>query len=202
MKLMAFQYCVLNTKMRLLNGILATFLTLFLTTNLGFAQQLLSEADFLSAAFPDLEPKREKLWIKADIKENVKAILGHEYGALRIRYWGVGQKTAWILEEIGKEQPITIGIVVAGRKVQSIQILDYRESRGWEVKYPFFTDQFNQVSLTPDLKLSSRIDGISGATLSVRAVTNIARLALYLHGLTPYDAGEETPDTAQTKVAD
>lgn len=188
--------------MRILMRILVTLISIFLTINLSIAQQLLSEEDFLSTAFPNLEPKREKLWIKGEIKGAVKDILGHDYGALRIRYWGAKQKTAWILEEIGKEQPISIGIIVEAGKVQAAQILEYRESRGWEVKYPFFTDQFNQVSLTPDLKLSSRIDGISGATLSVRAVTNIARLALYLHGLTPYDAGEETPDTAQAKAAD
>ena len=35
-------------------------------------------------------------------------------------------------------------------------------------------------------KLSQPVDGITGATLSVRAVKKAATLALYLHRQTPY----------------
>jgi len=50
-----------------------------------------------------------------------------------------------------------------------------------EVRYPFFTDQYKDASLQKDKQLDRTIDGISGATLSVRALTKLARLALYLH---------------------
>ena len=61
-----------------------------------------------------------------------------------------------------------------------VRVLIYRESRGWEVKYPAFTDQFRGARLTSDGKLDQSIDGISGATLSVHALTRLARLALLL----------------------
>ncbi|MDA0792136.1 MAG: FMN-binding protein [Proteobacteria bacterium] len=35
--------------------------------------------------------------------------------------------------------------------------------------------------LDSDLQLTGSIDGITGATLSVKAVTNVTRFALYLH---------------------
>ncbi|MCK5189903.1 MAG: FMN-binding protein, partial [Methylococcales bacterium] len=50
-------------------------------------------------------------------------------------------------------------------------------------KHDFFTDQFKQNSLKPDLSLSQPIDGISGATLSVRELTKVAKLALYFDSL-------------------
>ena len=100
---------------------------------------------------------------------------------LRIRYWGEGARTAWILEEIGKVKPITVGLVVNDDGLEKIRVLAFRESRGWEVRYPFFTDQFTGVGLMADHDLDRRIDGISGATLSVRALKKLARMALYLH---------------------
>ncbi len=84
------------------------------------------------------------------------------------------------MEEIGKERPITTGIVIDQDKIELVRILIFRESRGWEVRYPFFTDQFKEVRLINKNMLDTPIDGISGATLSVNAVTKLARLALML----------------------
>ncbi len=100
---------------------------------------------------------------------------------LRLRYWGRDGRTAWILDEIGKEEPITTGIVVNGRAIEEVKVLIFRESRGWEVRHPFFTDQFKGARLGHDDQLDRHIDGISGATLSVRALKRLARVALFLH---------------------
>ena len=103
-------------------------------------------------------------------------------GVLRLRYWMKAGRTVWILEEIGKERPITTGFVVENNEIKKVKILIFRESRGWEVRYPFFTDQFTGASLRGEnLELDRAIDGISGATLSVSAVTRLARLALLFH---------------------
>jgi len=48
------------------------------------------------------------------------------------------------------------------------------------VRHPFFTDQFIGLSLREDNRLSEPVDGISGATLSVRAVETMAKFALLL----------------------
>lgn len=143
--------------------------------------------EFLGEVFDPAPPAPRVLWLKGDIKTTVEQILGHRYPGLRIRYWGDGQRTAWILEEIGKEKPITVGLVVDREGMERIRVLEFRESRGWEVRYPFFTEQFNGVRLTDDRDLDRPIDGISGATLSVRALKKLARLALYLHQQTALD---------------
>jgi hypothetical protein len=47
------------------------------------------------------------------------------------------------------------------------------------VRYPAFTKQFEGASLKGE-KLDRNVDGISGATLSVWAMTSIAELSLFL----------------------
>ena len=107
--------------------------------------------------------------------------MGHDLGALRVRYWTKNGKTVWVLNEIGKQHPITVGLVVKQNKLQRLKVLIFRESRGWEVRHPFFTEQFKQIGITSENKLERNIDGISGATLSVIALKKLARLALYFH---------------------
>lgn len=137
--------------------------------------------EFLHLAFGEAPPEAEVLWLDKEMRDSLGALLGHSYRGLRIRYWQNGDRTAWILDEIGKEQPITTGVVVHAGSIELVRILEFREVRGWEVRYPFFTDQFRGSTLTGERDLSGPIDGITGATLSVRAVKGVARVALYLH---------------------
>ena len=96
-------------------------------------------------------------------------------------YWQDGCRSAWILEEIGKERYITTGFVVNGQGLEKVKVLIFRESRGWEVKHDYFGEQFINAKLTKKNKLDRSIDNITGATMSVDAVTNISRMALLLH---------------------
>lgn len=140
----------------------------------------LTTEEFLEIAFGKKPPQAEMLWVTAEQRGPLQRLLGHAYRSLRIRYWRDGNRTAWILDEIGKEQPITIGIAIEGKVIEEVRILEFREIRGWEVRYPFFTDQFRGATLEEG-ELSADIDGITGATLSVGAVKRVARAALYLH---------------------
>jgi len=136
--------------------------------------------DFIEQSFPGGEVESKAIWITGELREEVKEILGHELDRLRVRYWAQGARTAWIMDEIGKEELITVGVVVDAGKIERLEILVYRESRGWEVRFPFFTDQFRGAVVDRETRLDRGIDGITGATLSVRAVSHLARLALVL----------------------
>ena len=140
---------------------------------------------FIKEVFSGKPPAPEVVWITRSLREPITEILGHSPDALRVRYWGENHRTVWILEEIGKERPITVGLVIDNGRLETVKVLAFRESRGWEVRYPFFTDQFKGVRLTGDNELDKTIDGISGATLSVRALKKLARLSLFLHNQTP-----------------
>ena len=147
---------------------------------LALEEVYLEPEQFIEEAFEG-EPEAKVLWLTKEVKASVKSILGHDYPALRIRYWQLGERTAWILEEIGKVKPITTGFLVEGESLLQMRVLIYRESHGWEVRYPFFTDQFEGLKLDEKKRLDKTIDGISGATLSVNALTRLSRLALHLH---------------------
>ncbi|AFU98208.1 FMN-binding protein [Simiduia agarivorans] len=135
--------------------------------------------EFVSDSFT-AKPDTKTLWLSGEQKAGAADILGRNPG-LRTRYYRAGDRTAWILEEIGKELPITVGVVVDNHQVQSLKVLEYREVRGGEVRYDSFTRQFDGAMLDAEQKLTNPIDGITGATLSVRALQKIARLALYFH---------------------
>ncbi len=142
---------------------------------------------FVQQAFQGDVPSATMLWLTEDLQASIGKILGHPYDGLRLRYWRRDGRTVWILEEIGKEKAITTGIIVNQNRIEEVKVLIFRESRGWEVRNAFFTDQFKNAALKADTRLDRHIDGISGATLSVRALTKLARLALFLHQHTEAD---------------
>ena len=144
------------------------------------AEVYLEPDTFLAEVFGGSLPDPEVLWITKDRKAVTNRIMAHNKGPRRIRYWADGTRIAWILEEIGKVKPITTGYVVNNGKIERVTVLIYRESRGWEVRHKFFTDQFIGATVDEDYRLDRGIDGISGATLSVDALTRLGRLALYL----------------------
>jgi len=137
--------------------------------------------DFLSRAFAGSSPEPAVTWLSGERKTAVRQLLGHDYPALRLRYWCQAPRSAWILNEIGKDLPITVGVVIEKEYITSLRVLTYRENRGGEVSTPAFTDQFTGITMDTDGLLDTDIDGISGATLSVRALTRLASMALFLH---------------------
>jgi hypothetical protein len=174
--------------------LLTSLLLLLLSGTLSASGANQSNEDFLAEVFDGAPPEPGVVWLRDDIRETSTAIMGHPYPGLRIRYWAQTGRSAWILEEIGKEKPITVGLVVSDKGIERVRVLAFRESRGWEVRYPFFTDQFTGIGLTADQRLDRDIDGISGATLSVRALEKLARLALYLHDRIHNGHDTQSPD--------
>ncbi len=155
---------------------------LLLFTTLANAGGVYMEPDvFIKQVFNGKPPKPQVIWLDKDLKTKVEKFLQHKYNGFRIRYWREGKRTAWILDEIGKDKPITTGIVVNDGSIEQIRVLVFRESRGWEVRHAFFTSQFDNAKLTREDELSTTIDNISGATLSVRALVKQAKIALLLH---------------------
>lgn len=164
----------------LVSLICVLFVTAFSVSARGVYQ---TNEDFLTETFDGDVPKSKVIWVKGELRKTIADILGHKYSGLRIRYWDNGERSAWILNEIGKEQPITFGIVISEGKIDHVKVLAFRESRGWEIKHPAFTQQFENAKLVGQ-QLDRHIDGVSGATLSVWAMTAVTRLALYLDTFT------------------
>lgn len=158
---------------------------LFLLLNPLFAiaaDNDISPEQFLADTFDDSAPDAALLWLTGDRGSTATSILGHKPASLRVRYWRAGERTAWILDEIGREKPITAGFVIDAGRITEVRVLAFRESRGWEIRHDFFTAQFEGAGLAEERRLDRTIDNITGATLSVNAMRRMARLALFLDG--------------------
>ena len=161
------------------------------------AEIYLTSQQFVDGALGANSAKVETLWMTKEVAAQTDKILGHAPKQLRLRYWKSGLQTAWILDEIGKEEPITAGFIVENGKIVQASILAYRESRGWEVRHANFLKQYQNVALLPDNHLNKNIDGISGATLSVRAMGRMARLALYYDQISRSESSRAEPNQAE-----
>ena len=157
-------------------------LLLLLASGTSFAQktQGLTADDYKAQYFSE-DLAWQTLWVNKEQRGQIEKILGRSFKPFRIRYWGEHGRTGWIFEEIGKELPITVAVVIEENEIIDLTVLEFRESRGGEVVYPFFTGQFTSSKLEAGktFALDKNIDGITGATLSVRALKKIATLALY-----------------------
>ena len=135
---------------------------------------------FLESAFADSEYQSQVLWITPELRTELETALDRGYAGIRIRYWSSGSRSAWILEQIGKERLITAGFVTEDHKLVNSKVLEYRESRGGEVRYDSFLNQFKGAELNTRQELNADIDGVTGATLSVQSMREMATAALVL----------------------
>ncbi len=147
-----------------------------------FAGEAPPSQSFVAAQFTS-PPAPVTLALTGLVAKAVEDILGHPYARKEVCYWRAEEKTVWILEAFGKTHLITAGFVVQDGRISTCEVLVYRESRGKEVRTERFVRQFKGASLTKARGLDRRIDGITGATISVNAMKNMARLALCLDAL-------------------
>ena len=137
---------------------------------------------FIAAAFDGAPPAPTVLWYDPPRRAIASAILGHAPTTARIRVWRSGTRTALVLDEIAHTQPITAGFVVGAGRIEQARVLIYRESRGGTVQRAEWLAQLIGRGLDAEHRLDGEVDGLTGATLSVAAMTRMARLALYLAG--------------------
>lgn len=81
---------------------------------------------------------------------------------------------------VGKHEFITYAVSFSPDKhVQSVEILEYKETYGGEVRRTAWRDQFVGKNSKDNLKLEKDIKNISGATLSSRHITDGVRRLLH-----------------------
>lgn len=111
---------------------------------------------------------------------------------VRMRYpeqpvWRVmenGKPAGWfVLDEVyGKHEFITYAVALdLSGAVRGVEILDYRETHGREVRNPKWRAQFNGKRYGAPLRLDEDIQNISGATLSCKHISEGVRRVLAIH---------------------
>ena len=95
-----------------------------------------------------------------------------------------GKPLGWLIvdEVYGKHELITYAVGLnADGSVRQIEVMEYRESYGYEVRNPAWRQQFVGKRHGDVLKLDEDIKNISGATLSCRHITEGVKRLLALH---------------------
>lgn len=97
-----------------------------------------------------------------------------------VQVWKSADGGYFIVDQaIGKHELFTIALgLSATGAVKGIEILDYKESYGYEVRNEAWRKQFTGKTPTDSLKLGDNIKNISGATLSCQHVTDAIKRLL------------------------
>ena len=106
------------------------------------------------------------------VRVNAEAVLRISRGDSLLGY-------AVVREVLGKDQPITFLVATdPSDQLKDVDILVYREAYGGEVAYESWRRQFRGRTAAAPLEVGRDIRSISGATISVHAVTLGVRQAL------------------------
>ncbi|MFI4952618.1 MAG: FMN-binding protein [Burkholderiales bacterium] len=128
------------------------------------------------------------LALDADARARLAAV-AHPPGARDPRVWramaeGKLLGTFYADAVIGKQEYIGYALALdAAGRVLRLDILEYRETHGWEIRNERWRAQFTGKTAADPVEVSRDIGNISGATLSCRHVTDGVRRLLALNAL-------------------
>ena len=92
----------------------------------------------------------------------------------KLKAWKVSDGGWFIVDQVvGKHEMIDIAVALTkDGKIKGLEVLQYRETYGDEIRHPKWLAQFLGRGTEEVLKLDKQIKNISGATLSCRHVTD------------------------------
>jgi hypothetical protein len=101
------------------------------------------------------------------------------------RIWKAADGGWFVVDEVvGKHETITYAVAInADGTVKKVEILEYRESYGYEVAEDKWLQQFVGQGADAPLKLGKDVENISGATLSSKHVADGVKRVLAMYGL-------------------
>src|SRR3954470_24959506 len=160
------------------------------------AETLLTQEQALKVVFPKSQSvKAETKTLAQDQRKTLEENTGlrfpeQEYPFFVATSKGQADGYAVILNEIGKHENITFIVGVSPKgKVMEVAVMEYRESRGGEVKEQRFLSQFKGKQSSDPIRVNQDIVNYTGATLSSYAISRGVRRALALTHLF-YGAGK------------
>jgi Na+-translocating ferredoxin:NAD+ oxidoreductase RnfG subunit len=121
--------------------------------------------------------ERRDLKLDKDMARDIEKRAGVRVRVLEVPLWEVSENGLpagyFIVDEVyGKHELITYALALdSGGKIKQIEILEYRENYGSQIRFPQWRAQFTGKTIADPVELDSDIQNISGATLSSRHVT-------------------------------
>jgi Na+-translocating ferredoxin:NAD+ oxidoreductase RnfG subunit len=166
-------------------GTLAALMLLFATT--ATAETLLGEQQAVKIALPNaVSVESEMRPLSADQRDALQKKTGLRFPETQVKcFVGKGKQGvggyALIMNEIGKHEYITFIVGVTPKfEVGDVAVMEYRETRGWEVKEKRFLRQFHGKKVSDPIEVNHDIVNYTGATLSSHAIARGVKKALAL----------------------
>src|SRR6185503_15014844 len=124
--------------------------------------------------FPDAHFVADFRVITAEQETAIEKACGINVRNRNLRIWRVSTGGWFILDEVvGKHENIPYALALnADGSVKGIEILEYRESYGGQIREALWRAQFIGKRHGAELALKKDIQNISGATLSSRHITD------------------------------
>ncbi len=151
----------------------------------GYATTYLTVEQAQAAIFPGARLTPAAITLTSAQRGAITKASGVRVRSTEVRAWRVEGGGWFIIDEVlGKHEFITYAVGIgADGAVRDIEIMDYRETYGGEVRNAKWRAQFTGKTNAAPLKLDQDIKNISGATLSSRHITDGVKRLLVTHDL-------------------
>lgn len=154
----------------------------------AYATVYLSVEQAQQIMFPGASFTPDNRTLTEDQVKAIEKMSGVPVRNKQLKVWRVSTGGWFIVDEVvGKHEyiPFALGIDAQG-KVKDVEILEYREAYGDQIRNPEWRKQFVGQGPVTKLQLGKNIRNISGATLSSRHITDgverlLATYAVVLH---------------------
>jgi Na+-translocating ferredoxin:NAD+ oxidoreductase RnfG subunit len=147
------------------------------------AKQYLSIDEVKQVMFSGEIFKQVELDIPIAIKDLMRKESGVRYAYTQKHVWKSNQGS-WLLvdEVVGKHEMITYAVGIhANGQIQGVEILEYNESYGEQIREKKWLQQFKGRDANQTLRFNEDIKNITGATLSSKHVTNGVQRLMVLY---------------------
>ena len=135
------------------------------------------EEHLLSLYLKDTDIKMHILNLDRQIKKEVENQVKQKFYRDKLYYWTISQRDttiayAFLDNVVGKSMPITFMVILnIDGDIINANVIKYREAYGSEVGNKGWLQQFINFNNNSDYSIGNDVDGISGATISVKSMS-------------------------------
>ena len=146
----------------------------------AYAATYMSVEQAQAAIFPGAQLSRAFVTLTQEQASAIEKKSGVNVRKTEVQLWKASDGGLFMVDEVvGKHEFFTIAVgLKTDGSVKQIEILDYKETYGYEVRNEAWRHQFTGKTSAAQLKLTDDIKNISGATLSCRHVTDAVKRLL------------------------
>lgn len=144
------------------------------------AETYLTEEQAAQLLFSEIKLNPQWVDLSSEQTARIQSLSGERVLSPRVRVlWGPDREALILDRVIGKHELITYAVAISSEgNIKGIEILDYRETYGYEIRRAPWRKQFVGKTSRDAIQLNRDIQNISGATLSSTHVTDGVRRVL------------------------